>query len=293
MKKRYLNLARWKQTVAIFIPYCFGAAILLTLASVIFTLGNVCSFAQLNSPALDLGNLLGAALVLLISFGAGIVILFFALARWMFVLLAFSRFWLSLPASEVPDLKVLQRQAMLDIKNRHHFLTKFWLFVLLLLLVPILILCTAVGLKLASLSEIFGPQAIVLPRSVDSVLMPLAICLSICLTVISLVAVPVAAMSEGGVMQAVKQTFVLSLKKFPQAALLAALILTLNTVIASPQLLTKYAAIESYLMPSTNLQLALAEQIWQGLISTILFPLSLIPFCELLRDSISQSAKAK
>jgi hypothetical protein len=294
----YSNRTRLKQAIgaiSIFVPYCFGPAALLTMASIIFIIGNTCTFAQFTSPVLNLNNLLIAMVTLLGSFAVGIVLLIISFSKWIFVLLTFCRFWLSLPSqsTEVIDLRVVQQQAITDIKNRQKSLARFWLFALLLMLLPILIFCLAVGLKLASLSAIFGAQAIRLPGPVDFILLPLSILLGVCLTIISLMTVPVAAMSKVGATETVKQTFILSWKKFPQAAVLSVVILLLNTAIASPQLFTKYATFESYLLPSLNLPLALIEQIWQGLVSIILFPLSLIPFCELLRSSIVDLVQTK
>ncbi len=294
----YSNRTRLKQAIGaiyIFVPYCFGPAALLTAASVIFIIGNTCTFAQFSNPVLSLNSLLIAMISLLGSFAVGIVLLMISFSKWIFVLLIFCRFWLSLPSqsTDVIDLRVIQQQAISDIKSRQKSLGKFWLFALLLMLIPILIFCLTVGLKLASLSVLFGSQAIILPGPVDSILLPVSILLGVCLTIISLVAVPVAAMSKGDATQTVKQTFILSWKKLPQAAVLSVLILLLNTAIASPQLFTKYATFESYLLPSLNLPLAVIEQIWQGLVSIILFPLSLIPFCELLRTSIMELVNAK
>jgi hypothetical protein len=260
-----------------------------TLASIIFILGNAFTFAQLNSPSLVLSNLLIAAFVLLSSFAVGIVLLCKSFSRWLFVLLAFCRFWLCLSPeiSQLDDRKALQQQVMKEIKNRQNTLARFWFLALLFMLLPMLVFIIAVGLKAASMTAIFGAQTLKLPGPVDCALLPIIVLLGVGLTTVSLVAMPIAAMSEGSARQTIKQTLTLSWKKLPQAVLLCIVIFVLNTIIASPQIFTSYAGLETILMPSTNLALALSEQIWQGLVSIILFPLSLVPFCELLKSSIT------
>ena len=242
----------------------------------------------MNSPELSLSNLIAAALILLTSFAVGIVLLCMSFSRWIFVLLSFCRFWLNfqIETSLHSDRKALQQTVMQEIKDRKKVLAKFWFLILALLLFPLLIVYAAIGLKTAESTAIFGSQAIRLPESVDLFLLPVAAVLGVCLTTVSLVAMPVAAMSNEGAWQTMKETLNFCAKNFPKAAGLAVVILFLNTLIASPHLLTKYAYLEAYLMPSGNLVQAVLIQVWQGLVSVILFPLSLIPFCELLRPSI-------
>lgn len=280
-------------SVTVFIPDCFVPAALLSLAGIILLLGSSLTFGRLNSPLLSLNNLLIAMAILLSSFAAGFVLLVISFSKWIFVLLVFCRFWLCQPsiAGQASDLKVLQQHARDEIKSRRASLTRFGLLSILYLLLPMLIFCLAVVLKIVSLSPVLGTQALVLPHFADLILLAVIIVFGLALTTISLIAVPIAAMSKGTAMQTVKQTFTLSWKMLPQATVLSALILVLNTVVANPQVLTNCASLESYLVPSTNLPLAMFEQIWQGLVSIILFPLSLIPFCELLRYSLTEAVK--
>jgi hypothetical protein len=294
----YLNSAWLKQAhgaVALFVPYCLSPAIFSTVASIIIISGHIYSLAKFNASALTFHDLLASAIILLISFILGTVLLVISIAKWVFVLVAFCRFWLYLsPGSDQDvDLKPMQQRVMAEIRAKQKFLAEFWLIILALMLLPVLIFCASIGVKFASLSSVFGAQALRLPAALDCVL-PLVGSLSgLLLVMISLVAIPVAAMSKDGVKQAIQQTFILSFKKFPQVALLSLAILVLNTAVASPYLFTKYGGIENYLLPSANLTVALFEQIWQGLVSIVLFPLSLIPFCELLRKPISDLSKTK
>jgi hypothetical protein len=286
-----LDVARLKlakAAVVTFVPYCVLPATLVTIASIIFIIGNVSTLAQFSRSIVNLSDLLSASIVFLASITVGMVLLLAGLSRWIFVLLAFCRFWLEILSEEgqVNDLANLKQQAITEIIKRKASLAKFWLLLLAVLLLPMMLFCSALGLKLISLVGLFGAQAVILPRSVDFILLPIAIILAVGLTIVSLIAMPVAAMSTDNAGQAVKQTFVVCLKKFPQALLLSLLVMIVNTAVASPQLLSNWASFESYLLPSTNIVLAVFAQIWQGLVSVILFPISLIPFCELIRDTI-------
>jgi hypothetical protein len=293
-----ISLSFWKlafNCVCKFARQSAVAALFLTLAIIVMATGNVAFYMQLGGTTVNLGSLLWGAVLCLFCTGIGLLLLIFGFTRWLFVLTAFSRFWLSMSAKDLSmasELELRERcsRAFDEIKARGGFLTRYWLIFCLNMVVPVLVLYLLVATKMAASPLLVGGPLISLPPVADNVLLPVAALIAVSLLIISFLAIPIAATSDLSAGQSVKRVFSCALPLLPQAMVVTACVLIVDALVGCPIICIQKGALTGGVLENQTIALSVLHEIWQGLASIVLLPLSLVPYCELLRDNIDDPA---
>jgi len=282
--KRWLALA--KQHLLAFAPKCIRPAAYLTLGLVIVLSSTILSYQQLKSNSLDLSKLLVSAGYLLFSMLFGVPLMFFGIAKWLLTITAFCRFWLLNDLSVVDKAVLGHRcdQAFNDVSKRMPYLLKFGLASALISAMPVFICGLFFVLKLATMSAVMGVMAITLPPGMPTALDVMIGIMFFAVLAFSLVAIPVAAVSEMPPQRAAFWSALFAVRCFPQSALIAVAVTLLSAVTDAPMAALQFAPIDL-------LVTVFISQIWQGVISVFLIPATMVPICELLREPMYESSQ--
>jgi hypothetical protein len=290
INKRWLTLA--KQHLFVFAPKCIRPAAYFTIGMLIVLSSTVLSYQQLKSDHLDLSKLLMSAGYLLFSMFFGVPLMFIGIAKWLLTITAFCRFWMLNDLCTIDKDVLKQRcdQDFNDVSKRKMYLAKFGLTSALLSAMPVLICFLFFVLKLATMSAVMSLKAIALPPGMSTALDVMIAVMFIGVLAFSLVAIPVAAVSELPPQRAAIWAALVAMRCFPQCALITIVVCFASVVISTPQALFELGS-ANMLMPPDNLGSVLLSQLWEGITSVVLVPASMVPFCELLRGPMYESNK--
>jgi hypothetical protein len=278
----------------VFAPKCVIPAALTGTAMIIVLAGNFGFYAQLGHGTLTVNDLISSAAVCLFSTLIGLVLFVVGFGRWLFVLTTFCRYWLKLEEATVsvsPDQTTLKQrlsEAVDEVKARSNFLTQFWFQLFAVMLLPVLVAYLSAAVKLVSSRNLVGGPLFTLPSAVETTLLPIIVLLGVFIVVVSFVSVPVAAWANGSPGQAVKLVLSLTKRKLPQFVLLSAVVVVINVLLGGPLTLVRWSAWAA-LVPNETLPMYIVQEVWQGLSSIVLLPLSLVPFCLLTKDLVHES----
>lgn len=284
--KRWLALA--KQYLVVFAPKCIRPATYLTIGLTIVLFDAVLAYQQLKSTNLDLSKLCVFAGFILFSMFVGMPLMFFGLVKWLLTITVFCRFWMLNDLSVTDKDVLVQRrdQAFNDISKRTGYLTKFGLTSALLSALPIFICFLFFVLKLATMSAVMGVMAITLPPGMPTALDAMIAFMFCAVITFSLVAIPVAAVSELPPQRAAIWAALVTIRYFPQSALIAIFVTAIGSLISAPLALLEVG--------SVNVLIAIfVSQLWEGISSVFIIPASMVPFCELLREPLFESNKSR
>lgn len=278
-----------------FLPKCVVPAFLLTTSLIVLLIGNVTMYSELARGVMTVHELLKSIVICLVSTVVGLIMFLMGFGKWLVVLTAFCRFWLTSASPQGEgslsrdDLKKEFNQAIEGLKERSGFLTFFWLRLLVSMLAPVILLYLLGVIKMISAPRLMGGPVINLPQPVDILLMAALVLIALWLSMVSFVSMPVAATSNLEPKLAIKHVFSVARGKFWQALLLTVTVIAVNMLLGSPLLLLRWCNLCAALAPSDGMALYIGQEIWQGVVSIFLWPLSLVPFCELIRHSRHES----
>jgi hypothetical protein len=262
---------------------------------IVIVIGNVGFYAQIGSGStMNLNDLLTSAAVCFFANLIGLVLIVLGFGRWLFVLTIFCRFWFNLERD--PDagsfdqkhLKAQLNQSFAEVKARGKYLTQFWFKLFVIMLLPVLAVYISAVLKLTSSRALVGGALFSLPPSVETALLVIMVLGGVFTAVVSFVSLPVAAFAGANPKQSVKLVFSLTKRKFPQLFLLTLLVVSANILLGGPLTFVRFSGWAA-LMPHDTVPLCIAQEVWQGLSSVVLLPLSVVPFCQFMKNLIHES----
>jgi hypothetical protein len=167
------------------------------------------------------------------------------------------------------------------ILKRRRYLARFYLLVSLVILPPVLFWMLLCAIKVYS-----GQQSVLrisLPPPVDYGITSTLALLGVYLVGLTCLSIVESSVSELGANNAAWDCIKRSFKIFLPMSIVSILILVLNVVIATPQLVLNPTEAFSMKFMSEPLLVSGASQTWQGITSLVLFTMSVCPFCEFLR----------
>lgn len=280
----------WRQQAAIalrFAPFCLSCGLGLSFANIIVVAVYYFFELQMKNvqahPDQLIEKLMFTAVVLLAGVAAGLFISLWALTKWLFNLTAYAHSLLS--AHSLPEKGDFSR-SMTYVSGRRGYLTRLWLLASLYLLPPVLPLSVLIALKVVTGPEfvIQGKPVVSLPEWVHVAAILGAALLSTVSAAYTLSTIVFSAVSQASpwatATASLKQCFL-----HGRAVLAMTLaVVAMNVLVSSPQMLLLFTPVPGIIQ--TNLFLNIGSQIWLGIMSLWLWPLSLAPFCELVRKSV-------
>jgi hypothetical protein len=276
--------------VFIFSRHLVVPAILLNTALIIMIVGSSLALANITVPQPQIQNYLIAVLIDLIALISGVTILVLAFGSWLLQLTIFCRSYIMFDANEVtPDADTLNKiyaSAREHVSGRKLYFAKFWLITSLFAGVPFALLMLLLGMKVASMAEILGTQAILLSPHMVRIMNVSIPILALFIISYSAVALVICSNSTRPPTSAAIEALFLTFKFAPAIVVLTIGFVVVNFLVSAPQQILSLGHFEQLLIPKIDLWSSVGGQLWQGVTSVILWPLSIAPICEVLREVV-------
>jgi len=220
-----------------------------------------------------------------------LVLMLISLGLWLICVTAYVRSFMQIDVDAEQPIDrqatvALQDLAVREVTNRKVYLARFWVYVTLFLLPSLAVLMISGGVEyLANLPQT-AVVSIKLPSWLDLILIVATCVCTVLLTQLSLVAMAVCSISKREPFAAAKQSLELSLRWFVPGFFLTVLILLMNVVIASPQVVWQLLHHENLFAVKAEVVPMLLENFWQGITIIILLTFSGAPICQMLKGRI-------
>lgn len=284
-----------------FAPRCLVCSLVLVVANLSVVLVSdrlIGKMKELNGQTItDLTGILAITLTALVALGVILVVSMWALGQWLLNLTAFARAFCLLEQSQafsasgvrqaVPEAQTAAAldAALGDIKARWFYVLKLWVIASLYLIVPAVPLSVLIALHAMFASTIvdvkaFGwPQWLGGPLAAGSALLVGAILTVLC-SAYTFVTIVFSAISPLPPARTASIALRESLKHLTPICGLTVIILLANIVVTAPQMILALTPLASCAKSSA---VEVCAQIWLGLTSPFLWPLSVAPFCRIVR----------
>lgn len=275
----------WKESIA----FATSRWKVFLLPSVAFTMSNMLAVGAdflianaFKGEELDLSRLavcgVGALGICIVA----LCFAFWALGRWFVNLLAFCREWFALQAGKTTPFEEILKKLKAD----KSYLSSLMLWNSVYLLVPVLPLSVLIGLNVVA-----SPKFMFLGQRMMEFSPPVSICINVTIAVLSIftvastfIPVALAACSDAESGLEVTKKSIGILWKHLGASLMVSLVVTCaNVLLTAP--LTLLSCTPWAEQVASNVPLNLVAQVWLGITSVVLWPLSLLPFCQIVKDS--------
>ncbi|MBC8000585.1 MAG: hypothetical protein IAF58_21735 [Leptolyngbya sp.] len=288
------KLAWWHASVKAafaFAPHCFKSAIYWTLAGVTVYVSSELGTIKVTSQALQLNDLLVAGAALLFGLVFGMTFLLLGFGGWLMCLSAYSK--VLVDATSVFEIANLSKEkaheifknAFLFVDNKRVHIGLVLLYSSLYMIFPFIVIIAIGAFKAASMPEIFQQSALKVGAWPDIVSTVVGIPVVTAMTIYSFTSLIVAASANLTPRAAANLALSLSWKLFFPLALVTFVFVFLNACAGAPSDLKQMISVDT-LIQKQNMTVKSLSHLWQGLISIILFPLTLTPVCEILRPSL-------
>ena len=279
------SLKWWERAVRLalaYAPNCILPALALSGANIVMLLGMHLILTAVNQSQVNLDDVIRAGCIGIGSLLVGLLLTCWSVGVWLFRFTAFAE---ALLTSAAPD-RMLFAQSIAKTRKRAKYLAGFWFFVSLILLVPFAPLCAFVALKIIASPDYIGAGLlpVSLPEWVTYVTTAAIVVLTAVITAYSLVALVVSSVSALPPRDAAVEALRLSARFWVPLSVITAIVLLVNFLISSPQALFGFASVAQ--INRTQLIVDIGLQVWLGLTSAVIWPFSIVPFCELLRDKV-------
>lgn len=228
---------------------------------------------------------------------SGICLLLFGFNSWLDRLIALSILVVGAPSlTELVDLSKDERAKLFErafsfAKSRKLHVGAVLLWVSLYMVIPFFMLVSCIVLKIITLPKFSGSAAIKLGPWVDFVSFGLGVPILLFLMVYSYVSLIVAACAIQKAQKAANLAFSYSVKYILPIGVVALVFTLLGSIAGVPNDIRQIFMMET-LFGYSNTALKIGMQFWQGAVSVIMFPLSFIPVCEILRHHLRDDALA-
>lgn len=266
-----------------FAPSCLLPSLGFALANILTTLANV-YFSQATAgqsgPTMD--QLIQCAGI---AFGATVVailVCLWALTLLLLRLTAFCRaFLLADGQPHPPDFSA----ALAFVSGRKMFLTKFWLVATVYLLAPTALFAALTVLKVVTDSELFGSAlaGFSLPLWGQAALYVALAGTALIVTALSLIALAFSSVTTLGAGEAAAAAFALAAEKALSLSVVALIAVAVNFLAGLPQTWMLVVSMREPAGPAPYL--AVAVEVVSGIVNAVLWPLSLAPFCQIVKGA--------
>jgi hypothetical protein len=285
-----------------FAPHCIPCAALLTAANVIVAIGGDYAISRMKQPQAAVITDLGPILILYLSILIGLMVILVlsmvALAQWLLKLTMFARLFCEAEQAHenaggdaAPSAYHLDSDAVANadqaIRKRWVYVMKVWLVASLLLLPPAVPLMVLVMLH----SMIAGPMPLdikvlgwpswLTSPSVAFSAFAVGAVLTVICTAYSFVTIVFSAVSEMPAPRTAVVAMKESIKHWLPLCIITAIILLANIVITAPQMIAYLTPLAAFAKQSV---VEACAQVWLGISSLVLWPLSVAPFCRITRE---------
>lgn len=295
------KLTWWHASIKVafaFAPNCFKSAIYWTLAGVTVYLSSELGTIKVTSQPLQLSDLMLAGCALLCGLVFGVTFLLLGFGGWLMCLSAYSK--VLVEANSVFDIANLPKEkaqeifraALNFVDSKRVHIGLVLLYSSLYMIIPFVVVIAIGIFKAASMPEIFQQSALKVGAWPDIISSVVGIPVVTAMTIYSFASLIVAATANLTPRGAANYALTLSWKLFLPLAIVTFVFVILNACAGAPSDLKQMISIDT-LVQKQNMMVKSISHLWQGLISVILFPLTLTPVCEILRPNLRAMSNSK
>lgn len=290
--------AAWKKAW-LFAPRCTACAMALTVGNLIIVFGSQqmqirMHLLQSAEGITSIEPIVQILLIGLTVMALSLLLTLWSLSVWMVQLTIFANAVQN--AGTIITREIFSESASV-IRKRKKFFAKVWLVASLYLLIPIFPIALMIALKAVTGPEFtVGGQALVPVPSVlnqDNLQVAITIfgaALSVLALAYSMTTLVFSSVSTAGPGSTANAALSECFKHSGMVLVVAVAVTVLNMIVTAPSLALTMMNLPS--LPGSNVWLACLGQIWIGISSVVLWPLSVAPFCELVRSSSEEPSHA-
>lgn len=218
---------------------------------------------------------------------AALVLAFWALYVWFVKLVAFCGEWFSRESADSRGMAEIAD----GFGKQKSFVSALMLWSSFYLLVPAIPLSVliAVNMLCSPRFKVLGQRVLDFPPQTILLVNFMIALLSGVIVAYTLVFIALAGVADDTSAKSVShRTLQILLRNLPAASVVLLTVAVVNVLLTAPQLILLCTPLSEQL--SNNLAASLVAQVWLGISSVVIWPLSLLPFCQLVRARLSSSA---
>lgn len=288
------NLHWWRDALTVvfeYAPSCIVPAVFSALSSAVVTIAVMAFYERLSHNPVDLSDLLLAMATLLMGGLLGITFLVLGFGGWLVRLSA-----LSITLVRAPSLAALAgltkdargtafKSARKEVEPKKIYIGSVLLWVSAYMLLPLILVMVCTMVKMLTMPSVMGAMALRLPAWVDYASVIAVLPNFLFLLIFSFVSLVVAACSALKPQKTAHFAFKLSWRFFWPLSIASVFFAVLSFALGAPSDLLQVLSVEKIVVqydPGAKV----LSQVWSSALSLVLFPLSFVPICDILRPQL-------
>jgi len=260
-----------------FAPRCLVPSLALATANIAVFTGIRALAAVLAGGEVTMEELSRATTAGCLSALTGLILMAWGFSAWILRLTAFARACLG---HERPPSSRVFVESLAQVRKRRGYLTVLWLVASAYLLIPVGLLCLVILAD--SFSSAF--PALEMPAAMHAVLQVMGFAVAVLAMAYTFAVLIASSVSTAGPGATAWHGAQLSIRRWCPVVVVTAAVLGLNALLLLPASPGQGSSVESML--KQDMTAYVAGQLWFGIISAVAWPLSLMPFCDILREDL-------
>ncbi|HIA54355.1 MAG TPA: hypothetical protein EYN91_20095 [Candidatus Melainabacteria bacterium] len=278
-------------------PSCIVPAVFSALSSAVVTIAVMAFYDRLRHNPVELTDLLLAMAVLLMGGSLGIAFLVLGFGGWLVRLGAFSILLVKAPSLKAlaalskAERKSAFKNALRDIEPKKIHIGGVLLWVSAYMLFPLFLVMGCTMVKMITMPSVMGSMALKLPSWIDYACAVAVIPNFLFLVVNSFVSLVVAACSPLKPQKSANFAFKLSWRFFWPLSTVSIFFSVLGFGLGAPSDLLQMLSLEKVVI-QVDPNAKVISQAWSSVLSLVMFPMSFVPICDILRPLLREELLA-
>jgi hypothetical protein len=291
----------WRNAVVASIeyaPFCLIPATFTALSGAVVNIAMMVGFEPLRHNPVEFAALILVFATLLLGCLLGVAFMILGFGGWLVRLGAYSIALVKAPsikylaALSKDERKAWFKSSLVEVEPLKIHIGAVLLWVTAYMVFPLIIVAGCTMVKIITMPVFMGAMAIKLPAWIDFACAFAIVPNILFLVIYSFVSLIVSACSPLKPQRAATFAFKLSWKFFWPLAIVSALFAVLSFALGAPSDLLQMATVEKTLAQYDPTAKTISH-VWSSVLSVILFPLSFVPICDVLRPQLRDDLLAR
>jgi hypothetical protein len=289
-----IDFSWWRNSLTLVIEYaptCIVPAVFSALSNAVVTIAVMAFYERLRHSPIDLTDLLLAMATLLIGGFLGITFLVLGFGGWLVRLAAFSVALVKSPS--IAALAALSndarraafKAARVEVEPKKIHIGGVLLWVSAYMLLPLFVVMGCTMVKMLTMPSVMGAMALKLPAWVDYACVVAVLPNFLFLVIFSFVSLVVAACSQLRPQKSAHLAFKLSWRYFWPLSIVSVFFSLQSFALGAPSDLLQMLSVEKVVV-QYDPAVKVVSQVWAAAVSLLLYPLSFVPICDILRPQL-------
>lgn len=279
-------------------PFCLIPATFTALSGAVVNIAMMVGFEPLRHNPVEFAALILVFATLLLGCLLGVAFMILGFGGWLVRLGAYSIALVKAPSIKYlaelskDERKAWFKTALVEVEPLKIHIGAVLLWVTAYMVFPLIIVAGCTMVKIITMPVFMGAMAIKLPAWIDFACAFAIVPNILFLVIYSFVSLIVSACSPLKPQRAATFAFKLSWKFFWPLAIVSALFAVLSFALGAPSDLLQMATVEKTLAQYDPTAKTISH-VWSSFLSVILFPLSFVPICDVLRPQLRDDLLAR